>query len=97
MRFDNTPHNFYRGIARHARTLSVCLLHQDGELLGHCTMTASPNALLRAIAPYREDIVSAVACLFGVAERCPAPAVRQSMEGDRTRIGYYDQLLREVE
>ena len=32
----------------------------------------------------------------GGAERCPAPAVPQSIAGDRARMGHYDQRLRDV-
>jgi transposase len=52
---------------------SVCILSQDGEVVLHRNMQASPDALLKAIAPYRDDIVIAVECLFpwyGRADRC---------------------------
>jgi hypothetical protein len=44
--------------------MSVCILRQDGEVVLHRHMQASPDALLKAIAPYRDPIVIAVACLF---------------------------------
>ena len=37
----------------------VCILDQAGETLLHRHMTATPEALLKAIAPYREPIVLA--------------------------------------
>src|SRR6266581_6041339 len=55
---------FYCGIDLHARTMDVCILDQAGETLVHRNMTATPEALLKAIAPYREQIVLAAACLF---------------------------------
>ena len=42
----------------------VCILHHDGEILAHRDMKASPETFLKAIAPYREDIVVAVECIF---------------------------------
>ena len=42
----------------------VCILNQDGEIMVHRDMKASPEPFLKAIAPYREDIVVAVECIF---------------------------------
>src|SRR6266705_6827908 len=64
MRFSTKPHSFYCGIDLHARTMYVCILSQDGEVMLHRNMKASPDALLKAIAPYRDDIVIAVECIF---------------------------------
>src|SRR5215831_14441526 len=64
MRFYTKQHPFYCGIDLHARTMYVCILSQDGEVRLHRNMKASPDALLKAIAPYRDDIVIAVECIF---------------------------------
>ena len=64
MRFYTKQHQLYCGIDLHARTMDVCILSQDGEGGLHRTMPASPAALLQAIAPYRDAIVMAVACLL---------------------------------
>jgi transposase len=42
----------------------VCILNQEGDIMGHRNMPASPDALLKVIAPYREEIVVAVECIF---------------------------------
>jgi transposase len=42
----------------------VCILDQAGETLLHRNMPASPEALLKAIAPYRDQIVIAAECMF---------------------------------
>jgi len=42
----------------------VCILNQAGETLLHRNMTATPEALLKAIAPYHEQIVVAAECMF---------------------------------
>ena len=59
MRFYTTQHPFYCGIDLHARTMSLCILDQAGETLLHRNMPATPEALLKAIAPYRDQIVLA--------------------------------------
>ena len=64
MRFYNTQHPFYCGIDLHARMMYVCILDQSGEVLVHRNMKTDPEAFLRAIAPYRPDIVVAVECMF---------------------------------
>src|SRR5258708_33768943 len=58
MRFYTTQHPFYCGIDLHARTMYVCILNQAGETLEHRNMTATPEALLKTIAPYRGHIVT---------------------------------------
>jgi transposase len=73
MRFYTTQHPFYCGIDLHARTMYVCILDQAGETLLHRHMTATPEALLKAIAPYRDQVVLAAACMFTwywLADRC---------------------------
>src|SRR3989442_15863065 len=73
MRFSPKPHPFYCGIDRHARTMSLCVLHQDGAILVHRNMPAGPEPFLQALAPSREDLVVCVACLLpwdGLADLC---------------------------
>jgi hypothetical protein len=64
MRFYNTQHQFYGGIDLHARSLSVGMLNQDGEIMIHRHMKTNPDAFLKVIAPYRADLVIAVECVF---------------------------------
>jgi hypothetical protein len=64
MRFYTKAHKFYGGIDLHARTMYLCILNQDGEILVHRNMKAAPEPFLKAIAPYREDIVVCVECMF---------------------------------
>jgi transposase len=64
MRFYTTQHPFYCGIDLHARTMYMCILDQAGEIRLHRNMPATPEALLKAIAPYREQIVLAAECMF---------------------------------
>jgi transposase len=64
MRFYTKPHKFYCGIDWHARTMYLCVLNQEGEVLLHRNMKAGPEPLLQALAPYREDVVVCVECMF---------------------------------
>jgi transposase len=64
MRFYTQQHPFYCGIDLHARTMYLCILDQAGETLLHRNMPATPEALLKAIAPYRGQIVLAAECMF---------------------------------
>jgi transposase len=53
--------------------MDVCILNQDGEIMVHRDRKASPAPCLKAIAPYREDMVVAVECLltwYGLADLC---------------------------
>jgi transposase len=64
MRFYTKQHKAYCGIDLHARSMSVCILSHDGEILLHRNMPAGPEPFLKAVAPYREDLVVCVACIF---------------------------------
>jgi hypothetical protein len=63
----------YCGIDLHARTMYICLLSQEGEVRGHQNCTANAEPFLKVIAPYRDDVVGAVECIFTgywLADRC---------------------------
>ena len=64
MRFYMKQHQFYCGIDLHARTMYVCVLNRDGEVLLHRNMKAAPEAFLKAVAPYRDGLVVAVEWIF---------------------------------
>jgi len=64
MRFYTKQHRYYCGIDLHARSMYVCVLDSQGEILMHRNMTCSPELFLKAIGPYREDVAIAVECIF---------------------------------
>jgi transposase len=64
MRFYTQQYQFYCGIDLHARTMYLCILNQHGEIVLHRKMRAAPEPFLQAIAPYREDLVVCVECIF---------------------------------
>jgi hypothetical protein len=64
MKFYTQSHRHYCSIDLHARSLYVCILNQDGVVLIHKDIKANPDALLAVIAPFREDLVIGVECMF---------------------------------
>jgi hypothetical protein len=53
--------------------MDLWVLHQAGEMLLHRNMQARPEMLLKALAPYRDDIVGAVECMvtwYWLADLC---------------------------
>jgi transposase len=64
MRFYTHQHQFYGGIDRHARSMDVCIVSHDGEILVHRHMKAAPDPCLKAVAPSRDGLVVAVEGLF---------------------------------
>jgi transposase len=64
MRFYTENHQHYCGIDLHARTMYVCILDPEGEVLLHRNLPSDPERFLRAVAPYRDDLVVAVECIF---------------------------------
>jgi transposase len=64
MRFYTKQHQFYCGIDLHARSMDVCIVNHDGEILVHRNMKAAPEPFLKAVAPSRDGLVVAVECIF---------------------------------
>jgi transposase len=64
MRFYTESHHHYGGIDLHAKTLYLCILDREGQVLLHQNVKSRPEAFLAAVAPYREDLVVAVECMF---------------------------------
>ena len=62
--FYTKPRLFSGGIDLHAGMMYACILDQHGEMRLHHHMPASPETLLKAVAPYREDMVATVECVF---------------------------------
>ncbi|MCK4302852.1 MAG: IS110 family transposase [Candidatus Eisenbacteria sp.] len=64
MRFYIKQHRFYCGIDLHTRFMYVCILNQEGEVVFHRNMRTKPQLFLKAIAPFGEDIIVGVECMF---------------------------------
>lgn len=64
MRFYTTSHRYYCGIDLHARHMYICILDAQGKICAHRNGPTTPEHVLKVLAPYREDIVVAVECIF---------------------------------
>ncbi len=65
MRFYTGQHRYYCGIDLHARTMNFCIRdHESGKVVLHRNMRCEPDLFLRAIEPYRDDLVVGVECIF---------------------------------
>ncbi len=64
MRFYTHVHQFYCGIDLHARSMYLCILDPQGEIQVHRNLATTPEAFLKAIQPFRDDLVVAVECIF---------------------------------
>jgi hypothetical protein len=63
-RFYTNQHHYDGGVDLHARSMDVCLVNHAGEILVHRHMQAAPEPFLTAVAPERDGLVVAGACLF---------------------------------
>jgi transposase len=64
MRFYNQQHRFYCGVDLHARTMYLCIVDANGQVVFDKNLAAEPAAFLKAVAPFRDGLVVAVECLF---------------------------------
>ena len=63
MNFYHSTHRHYCGIDLHARSLYVCIIDQQGEVLLHKEIKARPEPLLALLEPFRDDLVIGVECM----------------------------------
>src|SRR3990172_7771905 len=104
MRFYTKQHRHYCGIDLYARTMYVCSLDSAGQVLVHQNLRASPEELLAAVAPYRDDLVLAVECIFTgywVADLCAKEGIafvlghalyRKAIHGGKAKNDRIDAL-----
>jgi len=64
MRFYTMRHKHTCGIDLHARTMYLCILDAEGNVLLHRDMPTDAEAFLAAIEPFRDDLVIGVECIF---------------------------------
>jgi transposase len=75
MRFYSQQHRFTCGIDLHARSMHLCVLDQAGAVVFDRNLPARPECFLRALAPFRDDLIVGVECMFAwywVADLCQA-------------------------
>jgi transposase len=73
MNYYAKEHKYYCGIDLHGRTMYICIIDSTGDILHHKNYKSSRRNLLRALKPYREDVVVCTECMFAwfwVADVC---------------------------
>jgi transposase len=79
MRVYTQSHGFYCGIDLHARSLHLCILDKDGAVVLDQNIVARPQTLLKALAPFRDDLVIGAECMYAwywVADLCTQEQLR---------------------
>ena len=64
MRFYTKSHKHYCGIDLHAKKMFLCILDAEGNVLLHRNIDSSPEAFLKTVTPFRDDLVVGVECMF---------------------------------
>jgi Transposase len=64
MKFYTEQHPHYCGIDLQTRMMYLCILNQAGAVVLHRNMKAESDSFLKAITPFRQDLVVAVECMF---------------------------------
>jgi transposase len=78
MRFYTKNHAHYCGIDLHAKTMYLCILDHDGQVVLHKNMKSRPEEFLFAIESFRNDLVVGVECIFTwywLADLCRAEGI----------------------
>ena len=79
MKFYTKTHKHYCGIDLHARKMYLCILNGSGEVLLHRNIATSPETFLKAVAPFRDDLVVGVECMFAwywIADLCAKEGIK---------------------
>lgn len=64
MRFYQQRHQYTCGIDLHARSMHLCILDRDGQIVFDRNLPCTPAAMLGAIEPFRDDLVISAECMF---------------------------------
>lgn len=78
MRFYTENRKYYCGIDLHTKTMYVCILDENGNILIHKNIPAKPEPFLALIADYRDELVVGVECIFSwywIADLCEAEGI----------------------
>jgi len=57
MRFYTKTHQYYCGIDLHAKTMYVCVMNQNGDILVLLNIRTDQKRFLGLVEPYRDDLV----------------------------------------
>jgi transposase len=86
IRYYDGQHASDCGIDRHARSLHVCVLAAQGQVVLDRNIAANPSAFLAALAPFRADVVVGCECMFAwywLADLCQAEGIPFVVGHDR--------------
>lgn len=78
MRYYTEQHQYYCGVDLHTRTMYLCIINQADEILYHREIPTKADIFLEKLAPYRQDVVVSVECMFTwywVADLCAAEGI----------------------
>ncbi|MCP4097179.1 MAG: IS110 family transposase [Planctomycetaceae bacterium] len=64
MNYYTGQHQYYCGVDLHARTMYLCIVNQADEILYHREIPTNAELFLNKLAPYRQDVVVSVECIF---------------------------------
>ncbi len=64
MKFYTKQHKYYCGIDLHDRSMYVCILDSEGEVVFHKDIKTRPDVLMIAISPFLDDLVIEVEYMF---------------------------------
>ena len=64
MRFYQGKHSFYCGVDMHARSMYICLLDKEGDVVIHRNLPNDPAGFLGLMTPYRAGLVVAMESTF---------------------------------
>jgi transposase len=64
MTFYTQQHKHYCGVDLHARSMYLCVIDHDAQVLLHRNLRAGPGPFLNALEPYRDDLVVGAECVF---------------------------------
>ena len=64
MRFYARPHEFICGVDLHRRTMYLCVLDVEGQIVLHRKLPCRAEAFLAAVEPFRAPLVVGCECLF---------------------------------
>ncbi len=65
MRFYTQAHQHYCGIDLHGKTMYVCIVNQQGDMLLHRNINTDGEQFLALVDLFRQDLVDAVAEISG--------------------------------
>jgi len=64
MQFYTKTHPYNCGIGLHTKTMYVCILNNEGEIVLHQNIKSQAEPFIELIAQYRQQLIVGVECIF---------------------------------